>query len=107
MIDEIIKEIKDMEAKADDMQKEAYQKAKEIVLKAELDAEELKKKTIKECKASQKQAVAKAETDAQEKRDVILKKGKNEALILQEEKSKLANKKVDDIVKALLDKYCK
>lgn len=106
MIDEIIKEIKDIEAKSDDMQKEAYQKAKEIVLKAEQEAEDLKKQTVKDCKESQKQAISKAEIDASKARDTILKKGKNDALILQEEKSKLANEKVEGIVQILIDKYC-
>lgn len=106
MIDEIIKEIKEIEAKSDDMQKEAYQKAKEIVLKAEQEAEDLKKQTVKDCKESQKQAISKAEIDASKARDTILKKGKNDALILQEEKSKLANEKVEGIVQILIDKYC-
>jgi len=107
MIEDIIKEIKNAESLADDMQKDAYQKAKDIMLSAELKADSLKKDAVKSCKDSQKEEIAKAEKEALENREAILHSGEIAALALKEAKEKLAEEKANEIVDALLNKYCK
>ena len=51
MIDDVLKEIREAEAQADEIVSEAQNKAKQIVQQAEIDAEKQKKATIKTQKA--------------------------------------------------------
>jgi len=105
MVDEIIKEIKLAEDKADEIQKNAYQQGKDIVLNAENEVDKLKKATIFECKQNQKKALADAEGQAAIKREQILKKGAEDADKLIDDKNAAVEEKADEIVKLLLDKY--
>ncbi|MCQ2408999.1 MAG: hypothetical protein MJ068_00485 [Clostridia bacterium] len=105
MIDEIISEIRAAEEKADQMQKDAYQEGKDIVLQAELEAESIKKNTVLECKEAQKAAAAAAEAKAASKRNDILKKGEQAAKQLIDDKSSAVEQQADSIVQLILDKY--
>lgn len=105
MIDEIINEIKAAEEKADQMQKDAYQEGKDIVLQSELDSEKMKKEVILECKEAQKAAVQAAETKAAAKRNDILKKGEQAAKQLIDDKNSAVEQQADSIVGLLLQKY--
>ena len=106
MIDDILKEIRDAEDKADEIIKDANQKGKEIVAKAESDAHNQKRATLKECKEDRKLAVDKANTNALLKREDILKKGKVAADKVVEDKKADVEKASDELVHALLEKYC-
>ncbi len=48
MIDTVLKEVREAEEKAELMQKQAYQRGKDIVLKAEAEAEAQKKSTVRD-----------------------------------------------------------
>lgn len=105
MIDEILKDIKDAEAKAEQLQKDAYAKGKEIVFNAELEAEKQKKSTVKECKADVKRAAEEAESAAALKRAAILRDGEKRAAELIAAKKNEVEKEADKVVGMLLSKY--
>ena len=46
MIDEVLKDIREAEAKAEQIAQDAYAEGKQIVLQAELDAQKQKKATL-------------------------------------------------------------
>lgn len=106
MIDEVLNEIRQAEARADEIQKEAYQQGKDIVLNAEIEAERQRKMTLSECKADQKSAVAQAEAKAKEEREVILKKGAKAAEKLIEDNNSLIEECANKVLAMLIDKYC-
>ncbi len=105
MIDEILKEIKECEEQAEQLQKEAYIQGKDIVLRAETEAERQKKATIAECKADLKEAQIKAEKKALERRTKILADGERDAAILVESKKAVIDAVSDKIVKMMIEKY--
>lgn len=106
-IDEILSEIREAELRADAIQQDAYQQAKEIVLQAELEAEKQKKDTLKSCKEDQRKAIATAEEKAKERRSRILKKGEQQAEDMEEEYSARIEEVADKVVDILIEKYCK
>ena len=105
MIEEVLKDIRVAEEKADDMIKQANADGKQIVLQAEADAEKQKKLTVLGCKEDQRNAVQKAEGQAAEKRAAILKKGQAEAERLIDDKHAEIEAKSDALVEAILLKY--
>ena len=106
MIDDILKDIRDAEDKADEIIRDANQKGKDIVAKAESDAGAQKRATLKECKEDRKTATDKATANALLKREEILKKGKAAADDVVEQKKADIEKASDELVKELLGKYC-
>lgn len=106
MIDDILKDIRDAEDKADEIIRDANQKGKDIVAKAESDAGVQKRATLKECKEDRKTATDKATSNALLKREEILKKGKAAADDVVEQKKADVEKASDELVKELLGKYC-
>ena len=106
MIDDILKDIRDAEDKADEIIRDANQKGKDIVAKAESDAGAQKCATLKECKEDRKTAIDKATSNALLKREEILKKGKAAADDVVEQKKADVEKASDELVKELLGKYC-
>lgn len=106
MIDDILKDIRDAEDKADEIIRDANQKGKDIVAKAESDAGAQKRATLKECKEDRKTATDKATSNAFLKREEILKKGKAAADDVVEQKKADVEKASDELVKELLGKYC-
>lgn len=106
MIDDILKDIRDAEDKADEIIRDANQKGKDIVAKAESDAGAQKRATLKECKEDRKTATDKATSNALLKREEILKKGKAAADDVVEQKKADVEKASDELVEELLGKYC-
>lgn len=106
MIDDILKDIRDAEDKADEIIRDANQKGKDIVAKSESDAGAQKRATLKECKEDRKTATDKATSNALLKREEILKKGKAAADDVVEQKKADVEKASDELVKELLGKYC-
>ncbi|MCM1394393.1 MAG: hypothetical protein NC179_05825, partial [[Eubacterium] siraeum] len=86
-------------------QKNAYQRGKNIVLKAEADAEAEKKATIGECKQDRANILQSARERAAEKTDEILKKGAEDAEYFIEEKKPAVEECADKVVEILLAKY--
>ena len=105
MIEEVLKDIKAAEEKADAMIKDANAAGKQIVLQAEADAEKQKKQMVSGCKEDQRAAAQKAEKQAADKRAAILKKGQAEAEGLIEDKHAEIEEKSDKIVESILAKY--
>ena len=106
MIETAIKEIKEAELKAEQMQKDAYQRGKEIVLEAEAEAERQKKQTAQACKADRENALNEARRKANEKSQAIIKDGEAQAQALVDEKKAVADAAASRIVDMLLAKYC-
>lgn len=67
MIDDVLKEIREAEAQADEIVSEAQNKAKQIVQQAEIDAEKQKKATVLQCRDDRRVALDKAEANAAKK----------------------------------------
>ncbi len=105
MIETAIKEIREAELRAEQMQKDAYRQGKQIVLDAESDAEKQKKLTMQECKEQRKTALDEARRVADEKYAQILAKGEEDASKLIEEKQSAADGAAEGVVAALLAKY--
>lgn len=106
MIDDVLKDIREAEAKAEQMQQDAYADGKQIILQAELDAQKQKKATLRECKDDQKNAIAAAQQRADVKRGEILKKGQIGADKLIEDKNSDIEEQANKLVEVLLAKYC-
>ncbi len=106
MIDEVLKDIREAEAKAEQIAQDAYAEGKQIVLQAELDAQKQKKATLLECKDDQRNALAAAEKRANIKREEILKKGQKVADKLIEDKNSDIEEQADKLVEVLIAKYC-
>ena len=105
MIDSVLKDVREAEQKAEKLQKDAYQRGKDIVLKAEADAEAKKKATERECKEERKTALANAHTAAQNRAQVIFKKGAQKATEMTEKKTPAVEEAASKVVAMLLDKY--
>ncbi len=105
MIESVLKDVREAESKADAMQKEAYQKGKEIVLNAETEAEAQKKSTVQECKADRAEALKQARRIAFERTQAILKSGQEAADTLADEKNSAIEDGADKIVAMLFDRY--
>lgn len=67
MIDDVLKEIREAEAQADEIVSEAQNKAKQIVQQAEIDAEKQKKATVLQCRDDRRVALDKAEANSAKK----------------------------------------
>ena len=105
MIDEVLKEIKDCEEKADQLQKQAFLDGKKIVLDAENEAERQKKTTAAECKQDIKAAQQEAEKKALKRRAEILAEGEKKAQQLIDDKHAEIHTVSDKIVDMMLEKY--
>lgn len=105
MIDTVLKEVREAEEKAELMQKQAYQRGKDIVLKAEAEAEAQKKSTVKECKEERISVLAEARKRAAERAQSILDKGAEDANFLADEKNSAVEDSADKVVEILLKKY--
>ena len=105
MIDDVLNDIRQAEEKAERMQKQAYQRGKEIVLNAEAEAEAQKKATVAECKEDRARILQNARAKADEKTKAILKKGSEDAEYLIAEKAPVIEECADKVVAILLSKY--
>ena len=105
MIEEVLKDIRVAEEKAENMIKDANAAGKQIVLQAEADAEKQRKLTVSGCKEDQRSTIAKAEKQAADKRAAILKKGQADADQLIDDKHAEIEEKSDQIVESILLKY--
>ena len=105
MIDSVLKDVREAEQKAERLQKDAYQRGKDIVLKAEADAEAKKKATERECKEERKAALANARNASLDRAQVIFKKGTQKAADLTAKKTPAAEDAANKVVAMLLDKY--
>ena len=105
MIETAIKEIREAELKAEQMQKDAYRQGKQIVLDAEADAEKQKKLTMQECKEQRNAALDEARRKADERSAQILAKGEEEAAKLIEDTQAAADSAAEGVVAALLAAY--
>ena len=106
MIDDVLKEIREAEAQADEIVSEAQNKAKQIVQQAEIDAEKQKKATVLQCRDDRRVALDKAEASAQKRREDILKKGQKSADELVANHNLAASEKADELSRLLVEKYC-
>ncbi len=105
MIEEVLKDIRDAEQKADEIKKAAEAQSKTIVLEAEIEAEAQKKATVFECRADIKKAVAEAEKKAAERRASIIAEGEKAAADFTKEKQSEVVSKSDEILELLIKKY--
>lgn len=105
MVEEILVEIRKAEDKVEGMLKDANAEGKQIVLRAEADAEKQKKITVTECKDDQRKAVQRAEKQAEEKRAAILKKGQEAADRMVDDKHAEIEAQSDKIVEMIIAKY--
>ena len=105
MIDDVLKDVREAEVKADELLKRAYQRGKEIVLKAEADAEAEKKATVSECKEDRAKILENARRQADERTSAILKRGAENAEYYIQEKQPVVEQCADKVVKVLLSKY--
>ena len=105
MLENVLRDIHEAESKAEAMQKEAYQKGKEIVLNAEAEAEAQKKSTVQECKADRAKALRDSHRLAAERTQVILKNGENEANAFADSKNSAIEDCANEIVAILFEKY--
>lgn len=105
MIEEVINSIVSAEEKAEKIEKEAKQKAKDMILAAEQEAQDI----IKEEEESIAFDIKKAEEDAQviiEKNNkIILDKASKETLRMRDNCFEKMVKSKDIIIRGLLEKY--
>ena len=106
-IEEVINDIREAEARADDIVRESYQQGKDIVLSAEAEADRQKKDTLESCKQDRRLALQRADEEAAKKREVILKKGEKAAGDLIAAKKDQIEEQADRLVEILLEKYIK
>ena len=106
MIDDVLKEIREAEAKADEIVRDAQNKAKQIAQEAEIAAEKQKKATVAGCRDDRRIALDKAEASAQKRREDILKKGQKSADELAMDHNLAASEKASELCNALVEKYC-
>lgn len=104
MIEEILREIADAEALAEEKRKDAFQKGKGIVLAAEARADRMKREAVEQCKADGKAAIAAAEEQARARRAVVLAEGE-EAAALVASKKEQAEQAAEEILAAFVGKY--
>ncbi|MDF2891883.1 MAG: synthase [Clostridia bacterium] len=97
---EVIKEIKSIEGIAEDKIKAAYQQAKDIILQAEGEAEEVIKNAVNEEIAKGNKLVEDAEKDANTQLEV--KRQLNQKLC--EEIREKANAKLEEAVKMVMER---
>ena len=97
MIEDVLKDIREAEKLADDLEKQAYQDGKNAVLSAEAEAQRQLALT--------KESVKDANDLAAERRKVILKKGEEAASELAEQKNSVIEETADKLVEILLEKY--
>lgn len=108
MIEEVLNEIKVAEERADELQKQAFQDGKQLVLNAELEAEKQRKDTVAGCKSDLRNAQSAAEAKAAVLRKEILAEGEKTATEFTKSKEKDIQGKSDEILDLLLKKYgCK
>jgi len=105
MIDTVLKEIREAEAEAEQLEKDAYAKGRELVLNAEAEAERQKKITVLECKEDRKKAAAEARRRADEKAQLVLKKGAENALKLIDEKNSAVEDAANKVMNILFERY--
>ena len=96
MIDDVLKEIREAEAKADEIVRDAQNKAKQIAQEAEIAAEKQKKATVAGCRDDRRIALDKAEASAQKRREDILKKGQKYADEQMENNNLAASETADE-----------
>lgn len=103
MLEQIISEIKEAEAKADEMIGSALDEAKAIYLSAESEAEKIRKDAVARVKEERKKVVEFAEKEANDEYAAILSLGKkkSEELIA----SVSSDAAVDFIKKKVLERY--
>lgn len=107
MIDSVLKDIRDAEEQAENMQRQAYQRGKDMILQAEAEATAQKRTTVAECKEERKSALQKARDAADERTQNMLKKGESDAEYFVQEMQGSLDGFADTVVKAVLDKYIK
>jgi len=107
MIESVLKEVKEAEKRADELQKEAYKRGKELVLEAEAEAERQKKLTVSGCKAARQKALQEDRRIADERSQTFIKKGAESADAFVDDKNSAATDAADRVVEALLAKYIK
>lgn len=105
MIESVLKDVREAESRAEQLQKDAYQRGKEIVLKAEAEAEAQKKATVKECKADRQRELADARAAADDKAQSIIRRGAEEAEAFEEARNSSVEDFADRIVAMLFEKY--
>ncbi len=105
MIEDVLKDIREAEKLADDLEKQAYQDGKNAVLSAEAEAQRQLALTKESVKADRKKALKDANDLAAERRKVILKKGEEAASELAEQKNSVIEETADKLVEILLEKY--
>jgi len=105
MIESVLKDVREAENQAELMQKEAYQRGKEIVLDAEAEADAQIKATVQECKEDRIRSLQNARRIANDRTQLILKKGAESAEALAEEKNSAVEECADKVVAVLLERY--
>lgn len=105
MIDDVLKEIREAEAQADEIVSEAQNKAKQIVQQAEIDAEKQKKPLF--CNAATTDAsrlTKRKQTRKKARRNP--QKGQKSADELAMDHNLAASEKASELCNALVEKYC-
>ena len=105
MIEDVLKEIREAEQRAEQLQKEAYQRGKELVLNAEAEAERQRKDTVRECKEDRKAALQRARVTSGDKAQAAFKKSVEQVANMTEDKSPEIEKAASKVVELLIEKY--
>ena len=105
MIEDVLLEIREAEAKAEQIVRDAHESAKNILLTAETEADRLRRDTQQKVKDMRRQSLADAEKLAADRRNAILKSGADSARELTENKTSAVEEAADKIVQMLLEKY--
>lgn len=105
MLEDLIKEIRDTEAQAETVHKNALEKGKEMVAEAEKKAGKLLSDSALKLKQERSAALQEANKTADLKAAEMLKAGVEEAENLLNEKNNEILEKADEVVRELLKRY--
>lgn len=105
MIQEVITNITSAETQAEEIVREAVQKAKEIRLKAETDADLILKQASKDCKEATRLRQSNAEVAAVRKTEMIAREGNKEIADFIAKCAKGEDSAVETVKERLFTKY--
>ncbi len=104
-IDNVLVEIRDAEAAAEQLVKDAAQAGRDAVLGAQADADKRYADTVAQCKQQRKDALNEAEEQARDRRAAILRKGAEAAQDLIDNNNSKIEDAADEVVARLVEKY--
>lgn len=105
MIEDVISSITEAEAKAEDIQREAFEQAKVIVLQAEKESTRMRADTVSEYREEKKKKLAEAKAVADSAAEKVVEAGKEKVEAFGKEAEKAISSAAEFIAKELTNKY--